>query len=315
MENCLVTKFKSSVNDSALEYFDALQFRALWNSNFTSIVLSHSTYGIYVGGVGAKIKVLNNGHIEQGGVNKGQEITMAADMGNVNIVPESTSTPTEYLVIGLSKITNLYMSSTAPIELRNPEILKYTSNNSIVWDNVMYFYAPWDENSPCNYDFIDELVPVKTGITSMRLYFYGDDYHQILIDCSILKKFTGITNFTFSNYYLCPIGDISNMNVFTGTTGLNFRDERAYGDIASLGTMTLLTFLNCAGSRITGSLNELVENLYQNGKKSASDASRIHIYFGSLSDIRLNGVTQRTSGYLAWDDGGSAPTNIRFENS
>lgn len=315
MENCLVKKYKSSVNDSTLEYFDALQFRALWNSNFTSVALSSSAHGIFVGGIGAKIKVLNNGYIEQGGVNKGKEITMAADMGNVNIVPESTSTPTEYLVIGFSKITNLYMSTTSPIELRNPELLKYTPNNSIVWDNVMYFYAPWGENSPCSYDFIDSLVPVKTGITSLRLATYSDEYHLVLVDCSILKKFDSITNFSFSNYYFRPVGNISNMNVFTGTTNITFRDERAYGDIASLGTMTLLTTLNCSGSRISGSLNELVENLYQNGKKSASSSSRIHIYFGTLSDIRLNGVTQRTTGYLAWDDGGSAPTNIRIENS
>jgi hypothetical protein len=211
-----------------------------------------------------------------------------------------------------------------PIELRNPSKLSQTNPLVLQWTSsyqTLCFFHAYEENSPCNYDFIDALVPDKTVITHFNMFKQYID-NVITLNTYIMKKFTSILNLSFSGWWFTFVGDIANLSGFINTTALSLRQNGAYGNIATLGTMKSITGLNMAGSSVSGTIEDFVAALYADssvgagdGKKSASGASRILIYFGSSTNITLNGAVQRNSGYLAWDDGGSAPTNIRIEQS
>lgn len=327
--NCLVTKLKSSVDNENLEYFDALQVTVDFSVRALERLTIVANSSFNLGGVGVKFKMLSNGVIKRSFTESlGTEYTITDDdvSSRIDIYQvDNTVSTVEFLVIGLSSIDRVYFSSgtggnsNAGVTIRNPKKLQFLKGTALlnIARTVMYTYAPYTENTGMVYPNLMEKVENPSALTGMAFVGFEEN-HRVYIPTEFFAGLTDVTPFA-TTAYIQPIGDISvlaNVNPFTI---LQLRNKDTYGNIAvGLAKMTSLTLLNINGSAVSGSIEDWVTALYGNGKKSASGASRITIYstVDTYHNVTFNGNKLKVSGsYLAWDDGGSAPANIRFENS
>ena len=328
-KNCFLKTNKSSVNNPDLEYFDALQVTVDFSVRATSSLAVVASNMVRIGGVGVKLKMLSNGVLKRSFTESlGTEYTLTADdiSSRIDIYQvDNTVSTVEFLVIGLSSIDQLYFSSGtggnsgAGVTIRNPKKLQFLKGTSLLWNDgtVMFIYAPYTENTEMVYPNLMEKVENPSALNYVAFIGF-DANNRGYIPTNFFVGLTGIIPFSLQ-VYSQPIGDISvlaNVNPFVS---LPLRNKDVYGNIAvGLAKMTSLATLNINGSAVSGSIEDWVTALYGNGKKSASGASRITIHstVDTYHNVTFNGNKLKVSGsYLAWDDGGSAPTNIRFENS
>lgn len=329
MENCLVKQYKAVVDNPDLEYFDALQITVDLSVRALERIPIVVNNEFYIGGVGVKLKMLSNGVIKRSSTQSlGTEYTLTADdvSSRIDIFKVDNAVSTvEFLVIGLSSIDKLYFSSgtggfsTAGVTIRNPKKLQFLKGTALL-NNAktnMWIYAPYTEKTRMVYPNLMEKVENPSALTNISFIGFGEN-NVGFIPIEFFAGLTGITPFNLS-VYSQPVGDISvlaNVNPFTVAS---FRNKDVYGDIAvGFAKMTSITSINFNGGALSGSIEDWVNALYSNGKKSASGASRIRVFstIGTYHNVTFNGNKLLANGtYLAWDDGGSAPTNIRFENS
>ena len=332
MGNCLVTKLKQVVNNDNLEFLDALQFKVDWPKdtriNKVNIIIPNS--GSYIwnfGGPGCTVKILSNGAFYRNSSTliPGNEMILpdnpAVYNQRLDLVPVDSSKPTELLIYGLSSIERLWFSYGAPITCKFPETLKYSGDDNQFLQSepngsVMELYCNYDDNSsPVKVDYIADYVG-KSYIKSFRPTGTKTPSNSSPVFLVNATSLANLSNLEKIPQVLYIIGDVANIANLTSLYDVYMQYKETVGDLASLGKWTGLTYLNCMGSNIEGSIDGvdgLVYAQYNNGRKSASGSSRIRLY---LNDVYFEGVQISISGkYLAWDDGGSAPTNIRLENS
>lgn len=327
--NCFVKTYKSSVNNPNLEYFDALQVTVDFSVRALERLTIVANNVFNLGGVGVKFKMLSNGVMKRSFTELlGTEYTITADDASSRIdiyQVDNTVSTVEFLIIGLSSIDGLYFSSgtdgnlSAGVTIRNPKKLQFLKGTALLNSTKtnMRVYAPYTENTGMVYPNLMEKVENPSALTGIVFVGFGEN-NGGYIPTNFFAELTGITPLSISAYTQ-PIGDITvlaNVNPFAI---LPLRNKDVYGNIAvGLAKMTSLTILNINNSAVSGSIEDWVSALYSNGKKSASGASRIRIYstIDTYHNVTFNGNKLLVNGtYLAWDDGGSAPTNIRFENS
>lgn len=322
--NCLVTKLKASVNNNNLDYINALTFTIKWLESAPnhSLLLS-SSINIYFGGIGCKFKIISNGTI-----NGNTEYEMSY-ITNASIIAVDASKPTVFLVENIDKFVSAYIYESIlgqGVVLNNPQRMDYynaygNSNNANDSHITMFVNSDgteWNKQSLLNI--------VDKSIISYIWFSWLSVFPNLVLTTNEIAQFENLVE--LSNRTLrCKItGNISNLSNLKKVTiiGPSSIQNEQLGDISSLGNMKLLTTINLNGIGLVGSIENLVNALYadsasgaNDGKKSASGASRIRIYFGDISTITFNGTEQThgTNKYIAWDDGGSAPNNIRLENS
>lgn len=321
MENCSVKQYRTTVDNPSLEYFDALQFRvdfSQYGSYDHSLVLRNTT-SITIGGIGVVFKILSNGYIyKEGDTDPVTEYTMNNTAEIRYIKPIDVSKPTEFLLIGLQKITKMRFNYTGGIYLRSPKNLVMCRNLTQYYDaSTLIVFKSYPEQAPYDSSYIADLAVTKANITTVKHANGGIMNPLITTSTSTWKDFVNLT--LIDDIDNITSGDISILASLTKLTGLYLMNPGVTGVLSSVGGMTALTRLNLNGSSVRGSIEDFVAAQYSaetNPRKSASGATRIRMYFNDSTNITLNGTKTTISGkYLAWDDGGSAPSNIRFENS
>ena len=128
MGNCLITKLKESVINDNLDYFDALQIKVDWDAfkgtgSYVDFRIIESGGGNHFGGVGVKVKVLNNGVIKVNDVAIADDEYIVESGKKVYIAPMSDnySANTEFLLIGLSNIDMFATNKNTGYTIKNVE--------------------------------------------------------------------------------------------------------------------------------------------------------------------------------------------------
>lgn len=318
MGNCLATKLKESVDNNNLEYFDALQMTFYQNAAGEPANLN-SGNTFYMGGPGVKVKVLSGGDIYNVITQEslGTEFTIPLTSPQTYKIRATTaSVPVEFLLIGLSKITKLISNYAGAFRLRNPQKLVYCNKDISLSGNMFTIFAGYTEDYPVDLSYLNNVL---TDVSTVQTIRRGGpaEVGMAKSKTSDWSNWTGLTRIDSSSI-LMNEGNISALSNLVNLTkiDLNVTGTTVTGDIASFGEMTSLVEMNINRTSIFGALEDFVSAQYSAGRKSTSSTSRVCIY-ASVGDcnITLGGVRQKPAGtYLAWDDGGSAPTNIRFEN-
>lgn len=338
MENCLVTKLKAEVNIANPRYFDTLYLYAYCNLNeFFTIKTSQASY--VQGGDGVTVKILsNNAEVRVSDVSKGAEYTIKEEDSLVRVykISGADSEPIQYLLEGIDKIEGLAPANSTTF-ITESDTLKYIAPNLKPYNGgITLLKAKLGTGIQLDGNWIS-LINNKSNITFIA-NATGTYAEPLLLDLASLSGFTAITSipvgaliYTGDIAVLSSLtnltalrpgnqdgvyGDLSSIQNLVNLTNLEILNTNIIGSITSLGKMTALTNLNMTNlNAVDGAIEDFVAALYTNGKKSASSSTRVRIYSNG-TNITLNGIKTNVNGkYLAWDDGGSAPSNIRFENS
>lgn len=327
MKNCLVTRLKADVNNPDLEYFDALQFKIDW-TNYRGgdniILFNGNTKNMNFGGLGVTIKVLSNGKIiPSDGSPEVSQYTVPSSWDNITGYKTlgyiDSTKPTEFLLIGLSKITNLkfnYLSKDGEnngikVALRDPSKLKYCVNLEASERDGVYevpVFRPYPENNLV--DISDYLAGFKDRAIVSKIMLYDN------LPGSSSKVSTGThgwkdyVNLTSIDRNIATIyGPLSNFSSLTElkhlSIGLTGRTEGVIGNITDVVSLVNAVDLNFNNTSVVGSLNEFAVAQYAEGRKTAS----IKVYGNKLTyldgeivkKVTTEGVT------LSWADDGAAP--------
>lgn len=325
MGNCLVTKLESVINDDNLDYFDALQIKVDWDvfkgdGSYVDFRIRESFGGNHFGGVGVKVKVLNNGVIKVNDVAIADDEYIVESGKKVYIAPigNNYSVNTEFLLIGLSNIDMLATNNFFGYTIKNANTQNYLSLNPTSVGNF-FVLQPYLDSNRGNVDISDLLAKAKNK-ESIRYIIGSLDSPSNPHIYLTTESFAGFTELEEISYFMyVSYGDIAYLSELTALKRLILRWPGVNGNISSLGALTALVSFNFNGSSIVGAIEEFVAAQYNatnNPRKSASGATRILMYFDASTNITFGGnkITIANK-YLAWDDGGIAPTNIRIENS
>ena len=322
MKNCLVTKFRVDTQNPNLKYFDALQLKVDWDLYGADYVICFQNLSpeqggpTYVlGGIGCTVKILSNGTIGTSSSHTASEYTFTGtESVRVSIYPIDPSENTELLVIGLNNITGVGLSQGNGVYMKYPLDQMLCSNLGLYFDILMN-YKPYKDGDEVDMSEYYKNFSPKENVTQIRQSATDTGWQSY---CTT-ESLQGYVNLTVINWYLnIKYGNIAYLSGLTELTQLNLRSAGVYGNIASLGNCTKLVLINFNDSSISGSIEDFVNAQYNAStpRKSASGSTRVRMYFNTSTNITFGGVETTSSGkYLAWDDGGSAPTNIRFENS
>ena len=321
-KECLITRLKAVVDNPALEYFDALQFRADLSALDGDILLFNgpSNY-IRFGGPGVEIVCLSNCEVRTANTTPGSGVSRytipATDWqseGSKVLGAIDSSQLIEFLLIGLDKITHLDLNypNTTYIELRNPTLLKYCINLSAFERSSeveIPVFRPYPENDGCDISDYYAGFKDRESVTSIRFYnrLTGNSGGALtgshgFIEYPSLKVINRNAAVDYGRL-IDFVGDISLTALGLGKTGSKRGVE---GNITDIAALTSLSVINCNDTKVEGSLEEFAAAQYAAGRKSAS---RVHI-FGRYITYQDDGETKYvgTAGvYLSWTDGGSAP--------
>lgn len=278
MENCLVTKLKSVVNNNNLRYFDAVKiiFRCDLPSAPNYMALpgagGYLADSNYIGGVGVVIKPLSNCHVinslTSGLVEVDGQYVCEETSYNIAISPINPRIPAEFLLVGLAKIDKMFNQtarSYRQIDKLYVQTTKYISNLTDVTE--LSTYSTNDENN--SIDYIKDLNINKSVVTSIW-WTAVDGARPKKIDLSIFREYPNCKTITpFTNSTIVE-GNLSDLQHVTSLTQLPLNSKNVVGNIEDLGRMVNLTALGIYGTPIKGTIESLVSGLVSNGKKTGS---------------------------------------------
>ena len=308
MVNCLVTRLKATVDNPNLDYFDSLRFR-FNKTTFGYPIAAVYKSSVQFGGIGVVIKITSgNGYIKVGDI-RYQEFTIDG-ITNASIDTDTPDDDFEFSLIGISKITKLwisYLGTYKGLTLKNPERLMYLVNpkSVLTYSNqgIMIYFSSFVEEHPFDESYINNIISDKSGITEFRYGGTGipsvssnQEYaNYFKLRTTDLSEWTDLKKILFQP--VVTEGDVSALENLVNLTDVNLRLKGIYGDVESFGKMTSVTNLNLNGSSVTGSVEDLVSAQYDNGRTNGTISFRCSV---EPVNITFNGV-RTAGGTLSWN--------------
>lgn len=268
MNNCLVTKLKSVVENDNLRYFDTL--RMTWYvQNYTGEkrlpIKYYSEDFISLGGAGIILTPVENCHVVNGNneiIEIDGKYTFIGNEGfSVMIKPIDDTKSCKFLMSGLSHITKLlsYEGRQANLYLSCDDVdsIKYFANNIEIKPHL-YFLATagTTEENPTIIDYIPYLDPNQV----LNATYVSKSFNStVKFSLSDAARFTNLIELglTKSSGWITD-GDVSSISSMKLAHVFLDGQTTVTGDITSFGSMTDLVELRIWNTKITGSVEEFV---------------------------------------------------------
>lgn len=314
MKNCLVTKLNVIINDESMPVFNGIRFRMTKNNSRNSVKILGSNFW-YLGGDGVVFKPISNVKLVVNGSDVLTEHTMKTSDTTINAVIIDDTTYAEFLLIGLDKFEGspaAGYSSDVLLQVDNPMRLCLYENIRRTGATSASVLYPIKNGSYNIEEYLNSVENTPSSVKEIRSFGTFDGAY------SEIKDWTDWTGLTSYNNTFITSGDLKDLPNNENIKSVILNKPGITGDIKYLGR--LIGMVNEPGSSspvgtttlndssIYGTVEDLVGEYYNNGKKSGF----VRIYMTETA-VTFNGSRLPSAPRMvtvSWSDGGSAPANI-----